>query len=173
VEKARRGRTGLDVVLSVLVLLVAALCVLGGLDVYRTHGERADAAVQQERYGAVLAAATAEAEAFINIDYRHAQESIAGVARGATGKFRQQYDTSSEGVTRVLRRNRSVMDGKVVSAGVVDVGRDSATVIVATSGTVANTRTGNKPVERSYRLQLHLVRAGGRWLTSDLQFVGQ
>ena len=64
----------------------------------------------------MLAAATTEAEAFVNLDYRHAEESIGKVAAGATGKFRRHYDTSSQGVTQVLRRNRSVMNGKVVSA---------------------------------------------------------
>ena len=167
-----RSHAGLNVALCVVALLLACAGVVGGVDVYRTHGERADAAVEQARYGDVLAAATKEAEAVINLDYRHPRDSMATVAAGATGKFRRQYDTSSAGVTKVLLRNRSVMDGKVVSAGVVDLHGDSATVIAATSGTVANARTHNKQVARSFRLRLHLVYTGGRWLTSDLEFVG-
>ena len=71
----------------------------------------------------------------------------------------------------VIRRNKSVMTGEVEWAGVVSSDEDSATVIVATSGTVANNQTGAKPVARNFRLQLQLVREGDQWLTSDLQFV--
>lgn len=167
-----RAHVGLNIALYVLALLVACACVVGGVNVYRTHGQRADAAVEQARYGDVLAAATSEAEAFINIDYRDAQDSIDKVAGGATGKFRKQYDTSTKGVVRVLKQNRSVMDGKVVWSGVVDVDQDSATVIAATSGTVANVQTDNKPVARNFRLKLDLVYSDGAWLTSNLEFVG-
>jgi Mce-associated membrane protein len=33
-------------------------------------------------------------------------------------------------------------------------------------------QTGGKPVARNFRLKLDLVHTGGRWLTSDLEFVG-
>ena len=44
-------------------------------------------------------------------------------------------------------------------------------MIVATTGTVQNKQTKDKPVARYFRLQLQLVSEKGRWLTSDLQFV--
>ena len=172
VTPGRRTHVRLNVALCTLALLVACACVAGGVNVYRTHGQRADAAVEQERYGEVLAAAEAEAEAFINIRYDDAEGSIDKVAQGATGQFRKQYDTSTRDVVQVLKQNRSVMDGEVVWAGVVDVDQDSATVIAATSGTVANVQTGNKPVARNFRLKLDLVRSGDRWLTTNLEFVG-
>ena len=78
----------------------------------------------------------------------------------------------TDGVVQVLQQNKSVMDGEVLWAGVVDVDQDSATVLAATTGTVANTQTGNKPVARNFRLQLDLVSRTASWLTSDLQFVG-
>jgi Mce-associated membrane protein len=71
-----------------------------------------------------------------------------------------------------LQRQRSTLAGHVVWSGVVDVAPDRATVIVATSGTVSNRRTGGREVPRSYRLRLTLLRQGDRWLTSDIAFVG-
>ncbi|WP_372728338.1 hypothetical protein [Nocardioides sp.] len=168
-----RERSGtVNVVLYVLALVLACAAVFGGVLAYQEHGERERAAAEQERYGDVLAAATAEAEAFINIRYDDAKASIDRVAAGATGAFRKQYDSSTEGVLEVLRENRSVMDGSVVWAGVVTLDDDSATVIAATQGTVANVQTGNKPIARNFRLQLDLVLRDGVWLTNDLQFVG-
>jgi Mce-associated membrane protein len=160
------------IALYVATVLLACLCIVGAVMAWRTHETRDRAQAEQERYGDVLAAATDEAEAFINIRYDDAQDSIDRVAEGATGEFKKQYSSSTEGVLDVLKQEKSVMDGKVLWAGVVDVDQDSATVIAATSGTVANRQTNNQPVARNFRLRLDLVREDGRWLTNDLQFVG-
>ncbi len=161
-----------NIALYVATVLLACVCIVGGVMSWRTHEARERAQVQQERYGDVLAAATDEAEAFINIRYDDARDSIDRVAEGATGEFKKQYSSSTEGVLQVLRQEKSVMEGKVLWAGVVDVDQDSATVIAATSGTVANRQTDNQPVARNFRLRLDLVLEDGRWLTNDLQFVG-
>ena len=171
VSPDRSSRVRLNIALAVLTLLVACAAAAGGVVSWRTHDDRSRDAAEQARYGDVLAAATAEAEAFINIRYDRARESIDEVAAGATGQFREQYASSTDGVIQVLEENRSVMEGEVLWAGVVDVDRDSATVIAATTGTVSNNKTDNEPVVRNFRLQLDLVLEGGRWLTRDLQFV--
>lgn len=167
----RGSRSRLNLALYLAVLLMACTCVVGGVMSWRAHEERSADAAEQERYGEVLEAARAEAEAFINIRYDDAQASIDKVAEGATGEFREQYSSSTEGVIEVLQQNESVMEGEVLWAGVVDLDPDSATVIAATEGTVANKQTDNQPVVRNFRLKLTLVREDGRWLTSDLEFV--
>ena len=156
--------------LAALLLLCAS--VLGGYLVVQERGERADDKRDQQRYGAVLASARAETEAFINIDYREARASIDKVAAGATGEFEKQYTESVDSVIEVLEQNESVMDGEVVWAGVVSIDADSSRVIAATSGTVANKATQGKPVARNFRIQLDLQLVDGEWLTSSLEFVG-
>lgn len=165
------GRVRLNVALYALTVLLACAVVVAGVMSWRAHEDEQRQAAEQERYGDVLSAARTEAEAFINIRYDRAQESIDAVAAGATGEFKEQYSSSAEGVIEVLRQNRSVMEGEVLWAGVVDVDHDSATVIAATAGTVANKQTDHQPVVRHFRLQLELVHQDGRWLTRDLQFV--
>jgi Mce-associated membrane protein len=154
----------------VVVLLLGAA--LGGALSWRTHGDRADAATRQERYGAVLAAADAEVTAFVNMRYDRASESVDAVAAGATGEFRDHYVRSAAQVIRVLERHRSLMTGRVVWSGVTAVSPERATVIVATTGTVSNTRTDGATRSRDFRFRVALVRQGGRWLTSDIEFVG-
>jgi len=158
-------------VLFAIALLLGCAVVFGGVLVYKEHQDRKQDAVTQERYGDVLAAARDEVEAFINIDYRNAQDSIDAVAAGATGDFAKQYDSSTKGVVDLLQKNQSVMDGKVLWAGVVDVDSDSATVLAATEGTVANTASDNKPVARYFRIKLDLQLVDGAWRTSNLEFV--
>ena len=167
-----RRRRGLNIGLFVLALLLACGCVFGGVLVVQEHRDRDRAAVEQERYGDVLTSARSEVEALINIDYRDAKQSIDAVGSGATGDFATQYDSSTDSVLEVLQRNKSVMDGKVLWAGVVDQDADSATVIAATTGTVANVSTKNKPVARSFRVKLDLVNEDGTWKTQNLEFVG-
>ena len=157
--------------LYLVALLLACACIFGGVLVLRERADRADAKADQERYGAVLSSARAETEAFINIDYREAQSSIDKVAAGATGEFAKQYTESTDSVIEVLEQNESVMDGEVKWAGVVSVDGDSATVIAATTGTVANKASQGEPVARNFRVQLTLERVDGEWLTSNLEFV--
>jgi Mce-associated membrane protein len=157
--------------LYVAALLLACTCVVLGVRVVHERGDRADAKESQERYGAVLAAASAETEAFINIDYKDAQASIDKVAAGATGEFKKQYTESADSVIEVLEQNESVMDGKVLWAGVVSIDADSSSVIATTSGTVANKTTEGKKSARSFRIKLDLELVDGKWLTSNLEFV--
>jgi Mce-associated membrane protein len=156
----------------VLVVLLALVAAIGGALAWRTHGDRGDAAAQQERYGAVLAAAEAEVTAFVNLRYDRAAASVRRVAAGATGDFRRHYVRSADQVIRVLRHNRSVMTGHVVWSGVSDIGPSRATVIAATSGTVSNVRTNGTKRTREFRFRVALAHEGGRWLISDIAFVG-
>lgn len=183
-------RTRLNSVLYVVALLTAAVTIVVAIAVVRALGddggggggarvdglgvrevEAADEE-EQERYADVITAATEVSTAFVNIRWDDAQASIDRVKELSTGAFRRQYDESTGGVVDIVRQNRSVMTGEVLWAGVVAADDDSATAIVATSGTVTNQRTGEDGVARSFRLQLELVRSDGQWLTSDLQFVG-
>jgi Mce-associated membrane protein len=156
----------------VLVAVLLLVALVGGALVLRTHRDRADAQVREERYGTVLAAADREVTAFVNLRYDRASQSVAAVADGATGSFRDHYVTSADQVEQVLLQQRSTMTGHVLWSGVVELTADRATVIAATSGTVSNARTGGSPEPRHFRLRVSLVRVGDRWLTSDLRFVG-
>lgn len=165
------GRSRTDRALLLLLVVLTVGVVLGGVLVWQTRADRAATETEQERYGEVVAAATAEAEAFVNIRYDDASSSLDRVAEGATGDFREQYTSSRDRVEQKIRRNRSVLEGEVLYTGVVDVDGNSATVLAATSGTVTSRQTDNQPVVREFRLRLELVRQGGRWLTSDLEVV--
>jgi Mce-associated membrane protein len=158
--------------LTMLVVVLALGAGLGAALTWRTHGDRADAASHQKRYGAVLAAANAEVTAFVNMRYDRAARSVDAVASGATGDFRDHYVRSAPHVIRVLERNRSTMTGKVVWSAVGDIAPTRATVIAATTGFVSNRRTKGTKEPRQFRFRVTLVRQGDRWLTADIQFVG-
>lgn len=126
---------------------------------------------EQERTAAAIDAASKMANVFLNVRYDDVDAYAEAVRELATGDFREQFDKSTEGIEKVAQRAKSVQTGDVLWAGVVAVDEDSATVIVASSGTVANKTTNFKAVPRNYRLQLDLTLQDGQWLTRDLQFV--
>ncbi len=159
--------------LTMLVVLLALAAGLGAASTWQTHGDRADAATRQERYGEVLTAADREVTAFVNMRHDRASESVDAVAAGATGDFRDQYVRSAARVIRVLKAHRSTMTGRVVWSGVHAISATDASVIVATSGTVSNIRTSGTAERRDFRFRVSLQRESGRWLTSDIEFVGE
>ena len=186
------SRIGLNITLWILVVLGGALAVFGAWalwidddpgsgDSSSRAGERiGDAQIQalpladseeQERNGEVIEAASKMANAFLNLDHEDVDASVEAVLSQATGEFRTQYQASAESLEKVATRAQSVQTGEVLWAGVVAVDEDSATVIVASTGTVANKTTEFEAVPRDYRLQLELSLEDDRWLTRDLQFV--
>jgi Mce-associated membrane protein len=177
------SRVLLNVTLYVVVMVAAALLVVVAVRAFDDDPAPATLPVkgvveldeassgEQEGYADIIASASKEATAFINIRYDDAQASIDAVMAGATGDFRDQYEKSTEALIKLLQDNKSIRTGDVLWTGVVAQDPDSATVIIATSGTVQNNQTGTQPKAEYYRLQLQLVSEKGRWLTSDLQFV--
>jgi hypothetical protein len=125
----------------------------------------------QEQRAVVIEAATKMANAFLNISYKSVESTFAAVRSMATGDFEKQYDQSTDGLAKLTKRAHSVQKSEVVWAGIDQIDDDSATVLVATNGTVINDTTHGKPVTRNYRLQLGMTLEDGKWLTRDVQFV--
>ncbi len=96
---------------------------------------------------------------------------IDAVLAGATGEFAEQYESQRDTLTSEAVRTEATSTPEVVALGVGDQDDDSATVLVAANSTVTNTRTSGEGQVRYYRLRLDLVREGGRWLTSNVEFV--
>lgn len=126
---------------------------------------------EQERTAAQLEAASKMVTAFVNFDYEDPARTIEAVKSMSTGAFLDQYSKGAEDLEKLATEAQSNMVAEVVWTGLVAGDEDTATAIVATSGTVKNKTTNFQPEARNYRIQLELVREGGRWLTKDLQYV--
>ncbi|GGO98473.1 hypothetical protein GCM10012280_62700 [Wenjunlia tyrosinilytica] len=163
VVAARRGRA-LPVGLALALALVAVPAGWLGVQQHRQH--------QQERRDQdILAAARQSALNFTSLDYRHYDRDSQNVLSGATGDFKRQFAAQTRQLTKLVAQNRSVSQGQVLEAGIADADDESARVLVVADSTVTNV-AAPKGRSRNYRLQLDLVHEGGRWLTSDVEFVG-
>ena len=155
------------VALALIIVLAVAAAVLAGTSLARVSA----ASDRADRRAAVLDAARQQAVNFTTLDYRHLDRDLGRVLRGATGDFRRQFRSGTKDLSSLVTENRAVSRGEVLDAGLVSSDDDSARVLVVADSTVSNA-ADPEPQKRHYRMQLDLVRHGGRWLVSDLQFVG-
>lgn len=120
---------------------------------------------------AILDAARRMTMAFLNLDHRTMADDVDEVLALATGKFAREYEDSAQQLQELMATANVVQRGEIFAAGITHSDAASATVIVATQGTVRNNQTGNEPAERTHRLELGLELVDGEWLTADLQYV--
>ncbi|MDG9713368.1 hypothetical protein ACH4HG_31545 [Streptomyces coeruleorubidus] len=150
--------------------LVAATVVTTALSLWLAFGLYQQREADQRRQG-ILAAARQSALNFTSLDYRHYDRDSANVLAGATGEFKKQFTAQTDQLTKLVAQNKSVSQGQVLEAGIVRSDEDSARVLVVADSKVSNTAAPEGEA-RTYRLQLDLVHKDGRWLTSDVEFVG-
>jgi Mce-associated membrane protein len=150
--------------------LVAATVITTALALWLALGLHEQRQTDQRRQG-ILAAARQSALNFTSLDYRHYDRDSANVLAGATGEFKKQFTAQTDQLTKLVAQNKSVSEGQVLEAGIVRSDENSARVLVVADSKVTNTAVPEGEA-RTYRLQLDLVHKDGRWLTSDVEFVG-
>ncbi|TWG91557.1 Mce-associated membrane protein [Nocardioides sp. J9] len=151
------------------LVLLAATLVLLGLSVERGlawSDERQRASDAEE----VVAAASAEVAGLVDISSSTSEADLDALLDGATAGFRTELEAQAEQLRKALVDNKVTATGEVVSAGVVELGEDRATVIVAAAGSVRNKST-KKAEPRNYRLRVELSEVDEKWLVSGLEFV--
>ncbi|WP_266522564.1 hypothetical protein [Streptomyces canus] len=150
--------------------LLVATVLTTALTIWLSFGLYNQREAEQRRQD-LLAAARQSALNFTSLDYRHYDRDSANVLESATGDFKKQFAAQTEELTQLVAQNKSVSEGQVLEAGVVRSDEHSARVLVVADSRVTNT-AAPKGEARTYRLQLDLVHRDGRWLTSDVEFVG-
>ncbi|NEA76180.1 hypothetical protein G3I68_37020 [Streptomyces sp. SID13588] len=161
---AARGGRRLSATLAVAALVLAAASGYLGAHLYQ---QRQDGRRDQD----IVAAARQSALNFTSLDYRHYDQDSKNVLNGATGDFKKQFASQTAELTKLVASNKSVAEGQVLEAGIAKSDDHSARVLVVVDSKVTNVAAPEGQA-RNYRLQLDLVREGGRWLTSDVEFVG-
>ncbi|MEU4133579.1 hypothetical protein [Streptomyces wuyuanensis] len=160
---ARHGRALPATLVAATVVTTALSLWLG----FRVHEQRVD----EQRRQDILAAARQSALNFTSLDYRRYAKDSANVLKGATGAFKAQFAAQTAQLTKLVAANKSVSQGQVLEAGIARSDERTARVLVVADSKVTNS-AAPEGQSRTYRLQLDLVLEGGRWLTSNVEFVG-
>lgn len=162
-DAASRGRA-LPAGLAVATAVTTALTLWLGVQLYEQRAE-------EHRHQDILAAARQSALNFTSLDYRHYERDSTNVLRGATGDFKEQFTAQTGELTKLVAANKSVSKGQVLEAGITRADEDTARVLVVADSKVTNIAAPEGQA-RTYRLQLDLELKDGRWLTSNVEFVG-
>ena len=125
-----------------------------------------------DQYSDISRAASSETMAFLAIDHKRMDELTERVLDGATGTFEKQYKASLKSLKETAVSQESISKGHVDEVGVSEVAPRSATVFVAAGSKVQNKGTQGKVEDRSWRIKLTMAKQHGRWLVSQLEFVG-
>ncbi|MFC9245614.1 hypothetical protein ACFT7S_16800 [Streptomyces sp. NPDC057136] len=163
VGAARRGRA-LPAGLAVVAALLTASSGWLGVHLYERHET-------ERRHQDILAAARQSALNFTSLDYRHYDRDSKNVLNGATGDFEKQFSAQTAELTKLVAANKSVSEGQVLDAGIAKADERTARVLLVADSKVTNT-AAPEGTARNYRLQIDLVLEDGRWLTSNVEFIG-
>jgi hypothetical protein len=118
---------------------------------------------------AALAAATAVADAYADLDWHHPTADVARVLSLSTGEFHEAYKVAAPELIRRTTQSRAIQHGTVIAAGLDRIEGNQARALVALTGT---TQVGDdKPVPRPLRLAVTLVRQSGTWLATAVRVV--
>jgi Mce-associated membrane protein len=156
----------LAVVACLAVVAIAASTLMALAAVRISHRHEIDRA----RHDAVTAARSSLATV-LSYDYRHLNTDFADAETLLTANFRKKYVKTTASVVEPLAAKYRATTTAVIApgaAGAVTVSADRAVVLVFVNQTVTNSRLAAPRLDRS-RIDVTLVRSGGRWLIDDLE----
>ncbi|MDT7570485.1 MAG: Mce-associated rane protein [Actinomycetota bacterium] len=153
-----------------LLLALVLLTELGGIGALVRDRRSADN--REDDRQAALQAARVQAVNLTTISYQSADRDLARIVAAATGTLKTQFDAQRRTFPDVLRKEKSVSVGNVLSAGVTSQSDAAVEALVAVDATVKNATSGTSGVLKHYRMDMRLVRIGGRWLVSQVAFAG-
>jgi Mce-associated membrane protein len=102
----------------------------------------------------------------LTYDYAHIDESKAPVLALATGKFRDDYERSFEGLKQLLVTAKATQSGTPQEVYVSSIDGGTAHVIVIAS--IEHNGTGGRAARPDAYLRLSLVKVAGSWKVDDV-----
>lgn len=101
--------------------------------------------------------------------YRHLHQDFGRVESESTASFRHTFIQSSGSLAKVLVQYKATATAKVLRSGVESVSSSRAVVLLFVNQSVTNTAQGVST--DTNRIEVTLVRSGGRWLLADVKLL--
>ena len=153
---------------AVTTLVTAGLLAATGYMLWQHH----KTAQQQHSTAEFVAAARQDVVNLMSMDYNKAQESVQRVLDGSTGKFRANFEETSDEFAKALRDEKIITSATVNDAAVDSMTRDSAVVLVsATSRREGKQAPKDQQQPQVWRVVLTLERDGDQIKMSGVEFV--
>lgn len=153
-----------EYVLLVLIVLVAVIAT--GVLALFLHAHRAAQAAQART--AAVDAARSHAEELLSYDHSTLQDDLAQAKADATGKFRDEYLTTTKKlVSSQAKRYEVVVRARVVGASVVDAEPERVVTLLFVDQATQSNRIKGTELDQN-RVRMTLTKVEDKWLVSDL-----
>lgn len=155
------------------LLVLAALVLAAGLVSWMKAGDHDAKAVElAELRDTVLISARAGIETMNTLDHRDVQGGLEKWQDVSTGTLRDQIADTDEETRTLMEEQGKISSGKVVDAAVIDLTKNTATVIASVEVTVRDGADPDaEPTVKRNRFAADLVKVGGTWLLETLDQV--
>lgn len=152
-----------------LAAMALAVCVFTALSttILWQHHQREK---QQQRIAEYAAVARQSAINLMSLDYNDAKGSVQRVLDGATGQFKEDFESQSDALIKGLADAKVVTTVSVQSVAVQEHSDDSAVVLVAAQSQATNVQDARKAPQK-FRVVVTLATDNGQLKTSQVDFV--
>jgi Mce-associated membrane protein len=152
--------------ITVGLVIVAALAGLGGWLGYRVHQDR-EAQAHRNLYVQVARQAAVN---LTTINYTEVESDIKRILDSATGTFHDDFQNRSQPFVEVVKKVQSKSEGTVAEAALLSDAKDQAQVLVAVS-VKTSTAAGPDQEPRRWRMRISVDKAGDSAKVSNVEFV--
>jgi len=163
-----RSALAQTVAVAATTLVTAGLLGATGYMAWQHH----QVSQQRQRAAEFAAAARQDVVNLMSMDFNKAQESVQRVLDGSTGKFKANFDETSDEFIKALRDEKILTTATVNDAAVDSMTADSAVVLVsATSRREGKQAPKDQQQPRVWRIVLTLERDGDQIKMSGVEFI--
>ena len=124
----------------------------------------------RQRMAQYAAVARQSAINLMSLDYNDAKGSVQRVLDGATGQFKEDFESQSDALIKGLADAKVVTTVSVQSVAVQEHSDDSAVVLVAAQSQATNVQDARKAPQK-FRVVVTLATDNGQLKTSQVDFV--
>jgi Mce-associated membrane protein len=163
---ARQWFSGARGLITVGLVIIAALAGLGGWLGYRVHQDRQEQA-QRNLYVQVARQAAIN---LTTIDYTEVDADIKRILDSATGAFHDDFQNRSQPFIDVVKKVQSKSAGTVTEAALIPDTKDHPQVLLAVS-VKTSTAAGPEEEPRRWRMRITVEKAGDSAKVSNVEFV--
>jgi len=167
-EPARPSALAQTVAVAATTLVTAGLLGATGYMAWQHH----KSAQLRQSAAEFTAAARQDVVNLMSMDYNKAKESVQRVLDGSTGKFKANFDETSDEFIKALQDEKIFTTATVNDAAVDSMAGDSAVVLVsATSQREGKQAPKDQQQPRVWRIVLTLEREGDQIKMSGVEFI--
>ena len=170
-----RARSTVPVAVAAVLAVVVALLVVLLLHVDSARADRnlGDAYGPTAAQQAAVQAGAVEAANVLTFSRAHFAADYQRALAGMTGALKQDFSkpTTRTSTLQTMQKNKIDLRGSVLHSAFETQNGASVLVLITVNGSQVSD-TGQTSVGTPQRLELTMVQQGGRWLASNLVYVG-